>query len=341
MALVVVMGITAVAAVMAAHVMLLSETVAEEALVASERQRLRYQAESAADRAFWLLLVDRRLYPDRTLGTASQTRDERLTEPWMLDGRTHAFALDGSACQVMLRQTPQGINFAGSQPGQELRDQIDPEDTESRQAVETFLDIAADYVDPDDQTHLHGMEREDYAAAGWPGLPRNAPLQFLGEICWLPGLRDVLDMPPPPGWSEGQLLREVQAIPPIGISTPTRQGGSALPPFFSCSAGTIQQRGSFDAVELSRVLAARTAWQQQGVPLDLSLDADLLGRVRSRFSLDESTAVTVDVDAVAASPTRGGLTCRCQVTRPLDVRRPDAFSDKARQAWALWSRQWE
>jgi hypothetical protein len=341
MALVVVMGVAAVAAVMAAHVMLLSETVAEEALVASERQRLRYLAESAADRAFWLLLVDRRLYPDRTLGLSTLNRDERLAEPWMLDGRTHSFTLDGVECETTLRQTPQGISFAGSQPGQELRDQIDPEDVEARQAVETFLDIAADYVDADDQTHLHGMERQDYESAGWPGLPRNAPLQFLGEICWLPGLRDVLAIPPPPGWSEGQLLREVQMVPPLGISTPTRQGGSALAPFFSSSPGTIQHRGAFDAAELSRVLAARSSWQQEGVPLDLSLDAELLSRVRSRFSLDESTAVTVDVDAVARSSAKGGLSCRCQVTRLLDVRRPDAFSDSGRQAWALWSRQWE
>jgi hypothetical protein len=259
----------------------------------------------------------------------------------MLDGRNHSFTIEDTECEVTLRQTPQGVSFAGSQPGQELREQVDPEDVEGRQAVETFLDIAADYVDPDDLTHLHGMERRDYEAAGWPGLPRNAPLQFLGEICWLPGLREVLSMPPPPGWTEGQLLREVQMIPPLGISTPTRQGGAALPPFFSSSPGTLQRRGSFDAAELAQVLAARGSWQRQGVPLDLSLDAELLARVRSRFSLDESTAVTADVDAVAKSQVKSGLSCRCQVTRLLDLRRPDAYSDGARQAWALWSRQWE
>jgi hypothetical protein len=113
------------------------------------------------------------------------------------------------------------------------------------------------------------------------------------------------------------------------------------PPRISCSPGTIQQRGGFDASELSRVLTARNAWQQQGLPLDLSLDGDLLARVRSRFSLDESSALTVDVDAVASSRLKAGLAVRCQVTRLLDLRRPDAFSDNARQAWALWSRQFE
>ncbi len=341
MALVVVMGTAAVAAVMAAHVMLLSETAAEEALAAGERQRLRYLAESAADRAFWMLLVDRRLYPDRTLGAVSPGRDERLGEPWMLDGRSHTFALEGADCEAVLRQTPQGNQFSGAQPGQELRELIDPEDADARQAVDRFLDVAADYVDPDDQTRLHGMERNDYEAMGYPSLPRNAPLQFLGEVCWLPGLREVLTIPPPPGWTEGQLVREVQMIPPLGISTPARQGGPGKPPFFSCSAGTIQQHGKFDGAELAQVLAARNAWQQQGLPLDFSLDADLLGRVRSRFSLDESTAVTVDIEATARSRSRAGLGVRCRVTRLLDTRRPEAFSDPSRQAWALWSRQWE
>lgn len=322
MALVVVMGTAAIAAVMAAHVMLLSETVAREAAVAAERQALRYAAESAADHAFWLHLVDRRLFTDRTLGVAVAERETRLTEPWMLDGRPHR--IEGTACTVRLHDALQGISFTGNPPGQELREQVDPEDTERREAVDTFLDIVADYVDPDDLTHLRGLEREGYAAEGWVGLPRDAPLQFREEIYWLPGWRDVLYGP-------------IQAIPPPGIGAPPRQGAAALPPFFSSAPGVLQQRGGFDAAELAQVLEARQRWQQDGIPLDLFLDPDLLGRVRGRFSLTESTAVTVAVDAVSAAGVVGHLS----VTRTTDLGRPETYSDSARQAWALWSRQWE
>jgi hypothetical protein len=322
MALVVVMGTAAIAAVMAAHVMLLSETVAREAAVAAARQELRYAAESAADRAFWLHLVDRRLFTDRTLGVVSAEREERQLEPWMLDGRPHRF--EGTACTVSLHDALQGISFAGNQPGQELREQIDPEDSERREAVDTFLDIVADYVDPDDQTHLRGMEQDDYEAEGWAGLPRDAPFQFREEIYWLPGWREVLYGP-------------VQAIPPPGIGNPQRPGATALPPFFSSAPGVLQQRGGLDAAELALVLEARTRWQQDGIPLDQLLDADLLGRIRGRFSLVESTAVTVAVEAVSAA----GVVGHFSVTRTTDLGRPDTYSDSARQAWALWSRQWE
>jgi hypothetical protein len=323
MALVVVMGTAAIAAVMAAHVMLLSETVAREAAVSAERQSLRYLAESAADHAFWMYLVDRRLFPDRTLGApASAERAARETEAWMQDGWAHQ--LPNQSSTVRLFSALHGISFAGAQPGQELRQQFEgdaqnPDDSERQQAVSAFLDIAADYVDPDDQTHLHGMERDGYAAEGWEALPRDAPMQFREEIYWLPGWDGVFDP------------KEAQIIPPLGIASPP----TAKPPFFSSSAETIRRQGKFDAGELAQVLQARDQYQQQGVPLDQSLDAALLGRLRDRFSLAESAVVTIEVEATSAI----GVVRRLSVTRLTELNRPDAFADSARQAWALWQRQ--
>jgi hypothetical protein len=323
MALVVVMGTAAIAAVMAAHVMLLSETVARESAVAAERQALRYAAESAADRAFWRHLVDRRLYADRTLGVPSAEREAKQAEAWMMDGRPHR--IEGTTCTVRLYDALQGISFAGNQPGQELREQGDPEDNEQREAIDTFLDIVADYVDPDDQTHLRGMERGGYEAEGWPGLPRDAPLQFREEIYWLPGWREVLYGP-------------VQIIPPPGINTAPRQGAASKPPFFSSAPALIQRVLRCSDAERELILAARAACVQDGMTLDVSLnDPELLGRIRSSFSLTESVAVSVVVDAVSAS----GIAGRLSVTRISDLSRPDAYSDSARQAWALWCRQWE
>lgn len=322
MALVVVMGTAAVAAVMASHVMLLSEAVAREAAVAAERQALRYETESAADWAFWMHLVDRRLFADRSLGVASAERESQGWEPWMLDGRPHR--IEDTACTVRLTDALQGIRFAGSQPAEELREQLDPEDVERRQAVETFLDVAADYVDPDDQTHLHGLERDGYEGQGWVGLPRDAPLQFREEVFWLPGWQDVLYGP-------------VQVIPPPGVALTTPRGAAVRPPFFSSSSGVLQQRGGFDPAELDRVLEARERWQQEGMPLDQSLDAELLGRVQARFSLTESSVVTVEVLAASAT----GVRRRLSLTRTADLRRPDAYSDSTRQSWSLWRRQWD
>ncbi|MBN2451039.1 MAG: hypothetical protein JXR77_11655 [Lentisphaeria bacterium] len=322
MALVVVMGSAAVAAVLAAHVMLLSETIARESAVAAERSRLKYVAESAADRAFWLHLVDRRLFADRTLGRLSPQRTDPEAEPWMLDGRPHSSA--GMRGLVALYDAERGIDFSGGQPGEELRQNISPEDIEWRERVETFLDIAADYVDGDDQLHLRGMERDGYLAEGLGDLPRDAPMQFREEVYWLPGWRDVLQA-------------GVRLIPPRGITFPGNRGGRR-PSFFSSSPDLLRSHGNLSETELEAVLQARESWQRDAIPLDESLGADLTARIMNRFSFVESGVAAIEA---AAQSSDGDVTRRFLVARLADIRRPDAYGDNARQTWALWHRQWQ
>ena len=318
MALLIVMGTAAVAGVMAAHLMTISEVVAMEAKVAAERSALRYTAESLADRAFWFYLVDRRLYPDRTLGRDMSTREESVMEPWMLDGRRHE--INGAQCRVSLLDARTGLDFTGPEPGRELRRDLDPEDMDEKDRIDRFLDIVADYVDKDDHVHLHGMERADYEAEGLGALPRNGPFEFREEIYWLPDWQKVVS-------------GDIRLIPPDGMQF-QRESKNKLP-FFSSSPATLRRAAQLDDIELDAVLRARDQWYSDGTLLQDSLDPQLYGKIQSRFSFRESGVATVVVDARSAN---GEISRVLRVTRDADFRRPTAFSDRTREAWSVWER---
>lgn len=319
MAIVAVLGVLTVVMVMVIHLTTITELAARETLVVSERSRLRYVAESMADRALWLHMVDRRLFPDRTLGKVNTAREDSDWEDWMLDGREHEF--QDVLCRVSLADADVGIDFTGKGPEETLRNQGDPEDLELKEKVDVFIDVWGDYVDTDDLTKLHGKEADDYAAEGQYTLPRNDAMQFREEVYWLDNWSDVV-------------FGDVRIIPPDGVDFPSSKG-KTKPPFFSSSSGMIREVGRFTDLELTEVLEARNRWQTERTPLDESLDADILGRVKSSFSFTESPVVTI----VGRATSKDGLISReIRVTRYCDSGRQEAYNDTQRQVWALWER---
>ncbi len=319
MALVAVLGVLAVVAVMAAHLTLITEISARESRVSAERSRLRYVAESAADRAMWMHLVDRRLFSNRTLGQTDLAREESGLDGWMLDGRPHE--IEGALCSVSLVDADRGIDLNGKDLEDVLTNQGDPEDEALQDRIRDFLDIARDYMDENDLTRLYGKEKEDYIAEGQPTLPRDAPMQYREEAFWLAGWDEIL-------------FGNVRLIPPAGLRFPnTKRRGK--PPFFSSSAGMIRERGRLDESDLQLVLEARQSWLADGVPLDEALDGDLLGRIRSNFSFTETAIATFVVEA---SSKDGLIRRQLRITRDCNVSRSSAYNDSQRQAWALWER---
>ena len=89
MAIVMVLGVIAVVLLMVVHAMTICEVIGRESYATASRTELRYQAESAADQAYWLHLTDRRMFPNRNLGSEDAARDSYDLEPWMADRREH------------------------------------------------------------------------------------------------------------------------------------------------------------------------------------------------------------------------------------------------------------
>lgn len=318
MALVLVLGVLAATLLMVTHLMVVSEVIAKEAKVAVLRSELRYQAESAADVGFWMHLTDRRLFSNRKLGDSA---DARLSvtdfEPWMLDRRPHSLFAD--SCQVYLLTVDRG--FRVDRPEQ-LKDMVDPEDTERLDLINRFLDVLGDYSDKDDFRKLYGLERDDYESLGVPTLPRNNAMQFREEVYWLEN------------WAE-MIADGITIIPPRGKSFAAT---TSKPSFFSSSDSYIQSLLALSDIELGDIQQAREQWAEHGVPLNESLSPDLFLQIQSNFDFVEPNVALITVSAADAS---GEVRMVHHAVREVDLGRSSIYSDRAGEAFSIWERKSE
>ena len=340
-ALIMVLGILAVTGVMAAHVAVVSKVTGREAWVAARRGELKYAAESAADRAFWLYLADRAAFGNRQLGRVDPGRETSETEPWMLDGSPHTLAWRDHAVEIRLYDADAGLDVAGMDP-EALRNLLRTDvedDSEAAVAVDVFVDVLADYTDTNDFERLHGKEQADYAADDLHDMPRNGPLQFRDEIHWLEESLPVLGNPDVAAVAAAGTQPFVRLVPPPGMTFAAKQASgpsrsSGKPSFFASAPALLAHLAQLTDTELETVLAAQDAWKTDGIPLRESLEAGLFARVQAAFGLQESGVVTIVATAVsAAGEVRRGF----QATR--DARPGQtAYADGKRRFFAYWDR---
>ena len=330
MALLLVLAVLAATTILAAHMMLVSETVAKDAKVAAITSELRLQAESAADMGLWMHLTDRRLFSDRTLGVDLSDRDATSDfEPWMMDRREHLLFDD--TCQVFIGDAIKSISVTNLDS---IKSGIDVDDSDSLDAANEFIDIYNDYVDSNDLTNLYGTEADDYANDGYTTLPRNDTMQFRAEIYWLENWQNVI-------------TGEITIIPPPGItintgtsSGRTSSGGtgssssSGKIPFFTASEQDfINQITDLSDANLQAILDARDAWTFDAVPLEESLDADLLYNIKSKVSFDESNYA--EITATATDPS-GEIRVVRTVTREVNMSSSSIFADRSQETFSIW-----
>lgn len=317
MALMLVLGVLATVLILVAHLMTVAEIIAKEAKVASLRSEMRFQAESAADTGFWMLLTDRRLFANRRLGQSLEAREAVSDfEPWMVDRRAHAF--DNDSCHVYLQAAEQA--FIVTKP-EALKDNVDPDDQEKLDEISTFIDVLNDYTDRDDLKKLYGMESDDYAADGLPTLPRNNAMQFREELYWLPNWQNCV-------------VGEVTIIPPRNINYVM---GRNRPSFFSASEEYVKQLLDLSDAEWDAIEQARQEWANDGTPLEESLDAALYQTILGAFDFNEPNLATIS--AVCHAPTDPRIRLHCRVTREVNINSGSIFSDRDQETFSIWERK--
>ncbi len=298
-AIIIVLGSLALLTLLVLHLSVGSEVTAREAKVQAVRSELKYAAESAAERACWLWLCDRRAHPNRTLGTTADTPTTQPEERWRTDGVVHAFLINGMNAKVSMGDADAGIDISGTRPDESLRPYLltDTEtDTNDTMEIQRFMDVLRDYIDSGDAdaTRLNGKEQPDYEAQGYPWLPRNAQLRFREEILWLDGIEFLAPLRAPDGNSSNieNMVAAFRIIPPPGTAFPRR----SRPNFFSTPDALIQNLGVFTDSEISQILAARQQFATEpNLDLATTLDPRLLTRLRQQFSFAESGIVTIEV----------------------------------------------
>ena len=105
-ALVAVLGVLAFITVLALHLATVSEVTGLEAKVISERGELKYVAESAAARAFWMLINERKNPAGSDADGASSLPGLNLDpefESWRADGTTHQLEYGNIDISIRLR----------------------------------------------------------------------------------------------------------------------------------------------------------------------------------------------------------------------------------------------
>lgn len=324
MALLMVMGVLAACMLLISHIMLVSQIVSKESYMVSKKGLLRYQAESAAETAFWMHLTDRRLFSNRTLGQSETDamREDTAFEPWMLDGRPHIF--DDGLAVVYLQSGENGIKVSSLE--QDLKVGLDlADDADLITEISDFVSAYKDYTDGDDLPNLNGYEAEEYLADGFPTLPRNGAMQFKQELFWLPNWSLVVQ-------------DEICIIPPQGINY--NFGQNKKPSIFSASDTMIRMRLNLaeDSAELEYIREALREWHENGTPLEDQLDFDLLSQIKSEFDFTEAGVAIVS--AMAYDPNRE-IHSGYRVTREAKVGSNTFFADSHKECLSIWHRAWE
>jgi hypothetical protein len=324
MALLMVMGVLSACMLLISHIMLVSGVVSKESYMISTKGLLRYQAESAAETAFWMHLTDRRLYSNRTLG---QSETDALRENsdfgcWMLDGRPHPF--DNDRVFVYLQSGENGIKPTSLES--DLKQGYDlADDADLIAQIDQFVAAYKDYIDEDDLLNVNGYEANDYAADGFPTLPRNAPMQFKQEFFWLPDWSYIIQ-------------EDICIIPPMGITYDF--GKNKKPSIFSASDASICARLdiAFDSAELDAIHDALQRWKDDGTPLEDSLDFDLLTTIKANFDFTEPGLALV---VAQAYDTGREIHAGYRVIREAKVGSRTFFSDNNKECLSIWDRRWE
>ncbi|MDD4537781.1 MAG: hypothetical protein PHT80_02105 [Lentisphaeria bacterium] len=317
MALMLVLGVLATVLLMVAHLMTVAEVIAKEAKVAALRSEMRYQAEAAADTGFWMLLTDRRLFANRKLGQSLEAREAVSDfEPWMVDRRAHAF--DNDSCYVYLQAAEQA--FIVTKP-EALKDNVDPDDQEKLDEISEFIDVLNDYTDRDDLKKLYGKEVDDYAADGFPTLPRNNAMQFREELYWLPNWQNCV-------------VGEVTVIPPRNINYVI---GKNKPSFFSASEDYVKQVLDLGDNEWDAIEQAREEWANNGTPLEESLDAALYQTILGAFDFNEADLAAIS--AVSHAPGDPRIRLHVQVIREVKITSGTIFSDREQETFSIWEKK--
>lgn len=243
----------------------------------TQRGASAYLVEGAAARAIWLLVNDKKKYPERSLGETDYANAEE--ERYLADGTEHKFESDGAEVTVRIFDMGSGSSIAGKTPSSKLqRTQSDcGDDEKAYEDYKDFLDKVDDYVDSDPFVRLHGAEKNEYLTLKMPPLPRNGDFIFREEVLWIPGCSQFFKP------DEYGMVWDFQIIPLKGLPKIIGKDN-----FFSVSKGQIMSDLGLNQSDTEKVIRARDEWAKNGMSLSTSLGEELFNRLKGEYSFKES-----------------------------------------------------
>lgn len=287
-ALVTMLGVLAAISLLAASAVALSQYAEKDSYTFASFSRSAYIAEGAANRIYWLILNDRKKYPQRNIGSSSGDALQDEGERYLADGVQHIFDdYYGERIKYKIYDTVGGMDVSGNLPQRDLMAQMNniKENSESRQKLETLGNRLQDYADSDSIPKLNSLERDEYIQLGLEPLPRNRPFQYREEIFLIPGMQDFCRLD-----GSGR-LSSIRLIAPDGLQP--LGGRSSL---YSTPLSQIAQKCRLTDLEISELEQAFMKWNKSKIPLKESLPAGFLSRLEMYFGTAESGFYTILID---------------------------------------------
>ena len=312
MALVIVLGSAALFAVLAAMMITSAQTSRIVTKVNTERSQMKYAAESALAYGQWMIMSDRRRFPNRRLGFRDIQREAVDTESWMADGKRHdVWVTDGILAHVRVLDAARGWDFSTPKAARQTRQSFTAtigDDEERRDQLDAFFDVLEDYLDGNDEPRELGMERDEYSAFGLEEFPRNDRLSLREEIYWLPNIELLI----PRRDNEMEVLPQdlVRIVPPRNVGNFTGK-----PNVFSSSEAVIRTAAGIDGDEMVQLQECIQSWYEVQTPLEECLYLELFNKLNTRMSLRAFGVYTIEV---RAGYNNGDITRRMVAT--LDLR---------------------
>lgn len=287
-ALVTALGILTVVSLLAASAVVLSQYAERDSYTFSCFTRSSYVAEGAANRIYWLILNDRKKYPQRNIDNsddALQIDEER----YLADGVPRQFEnYYGETIKYEIHDAVGGMDISGNMPQRELATLMNnlPEGSPDRKELEILGDRLQDYVDSDSLLKLNGMEKPEYLQQNLINLPRNRPMRYREEVLLVPGCETFFK---PDGSGR---LSSIRLIAPKGVSP---IGGR--PSLYSTPIPQIASRCRLSDLETANLEQAFREFSLNRTPLKKSLPPGFLKKLEMYFGTAESGFYTVLIDA--------------------------------------------
>lgn len=288
-ALIIALCLLILVSLLTASIVTLSQISNQTSKISYDRVSAAYRAEGAAARVVWLLLNDKRNFPNRALG-AGQDYDSTTDERYLADGVKHSLKYYDGEVDISIYDMVCGINISGWSAERglaELQNNFENE-PDKYEEYKIFMNRVLDYVDTDDFIRPNGgFEKGDYEGIGLMPLPRNYQMQFREEILLIP---DASQLFSPDKYGR---LSEFQVIPPTtGLSNPSGKQN-----FFSVSRSRIISKCDLSEEEADSIIEARDLWAKKETSLSESVEPDIMDKLKRQFSFNESGYYTFIIEA--------------------------------------------
>ena len=282
MALVSTLLLLAMASLITLAAVQLTQLTVLEVSVAAEKRKQRFELEGALHMLFFRLRNDIAAYPERVIDTEVYN-DSFAKERWQADSVPHILSVNGVDYQGVIIDAGGYYSIESDEYFEHFETlwsdwySRGAWDFKARQNLKDLSTVLGDYTDANDTATLNGAEKDYYRRNKCPGLPRNAPMQYIDELAYVPGTAAFF-----PTDANGNYVA-LQPIAPNGMPV-----NIFAPNLYSTPVRWLASIAKLDEKDEKLLEEARALWEGQQKPYYEHLTPEVAAALQGVVSPEES-----------------------------------------------------